>query len=71
MITQQRRVDEPVDTWSSARSGRGGSRAGSLLLATLLGVGIGLLAAPQPGSKTRKFLKQRLAALGEDVGEGL
>jgi gas vesicle protein len=71
MITQQRRIDDPLDTWSSARGGRGGSGTGSLLLATLLGVGIGLLAAPQPGSKTRKLLKQRLAALGEDLGEGL
>jgi gas vesicle protein len=70
MITQQRRIDDPVDPWSSAR-GRGGSGAGSLLLATLLGVGIGLLAAPQPGSKTRTLLKKRIAALGEDLGEGL
>jgi gas vesicle protein len=37
----------------------------------LLGVGIGLLAAPQPGSKTRKVLRKRLAALGEGVGESL
>ncbi len=70
MITQQRRIDDPADPRSSAR-GRGGPGAGSLLLATLLGVGVGLLAAPHPGSKTRKLLKQRLAALGEDLGEGL
>lgn len=70
MITQQRRIDDPVDPQSSARGPRGRG-AGSLFLATLLGVGIGVLAAPQPGSKTRKFLKQRLAALGEDLGEGL
>jgi gas vesicle protein len=70
MITQQRRIDDQLDPWSSARA-RGGSGAGSLLLATLLGVGVGLLAAPQPGSKTRKLLKKRLAALGEDLGEGL
>jgi gas vesicle protein len=68
MITQQRRIDDPVDTWSSARGSRGGSGS-SLLLATLLGVGIGLLAAPQPGSKTRKLLRKRLAALGEGLGE--
>jgi gas vesicle protein len=37
----------------------------------LLGLGIGLLAAPQPGTKTRKLLARRLAALGEEVGEGL
>jgi gas vesicle protein len=69
MISQQRRADDSVDPWSA-----GGSRAGntsSLLLATLLGVGIGLLAAPQPGSKTRKLLRQRLATLGEGVGESL
>ncbi len=70
MITQQRRIDDQVDPWSSAR-GRRGSGAGSLFLATLLGVGIGLLAAPQPGSQTRKILKKRLAAFGEDLGEGL
>ena len=40
-------------------------------MAALLGVGIGLLAAPQPGTRTRKLLLERLAALGEDVGEGL
>lgn len=68
MITQGRRND-PSDPWSVER-GRGPG-AGSLLLATLLGVGVGLLAAPQPGTKTRKQLLKRLAALGEDLGEGL
>jgi gas vesicle protein len=42
-----------------------------LLLGTILGIGIGLLAAPQPGTKTRKLLLKRLAALGEDVEDGL
>ena len=53
------------------RSGREGTGGGSLFLATLLGVGIGLLTAPQPGSQTRKLLLKRLATLSEDVGEGL
>ena len=70
MISQQRRIDDQVDPWST-RGGRGGAGAGSLLVATLLGVGIGLLAAPQPGTKTRKLLRQRIAALGEGMGEGL
>jgi gas vesicle protein len=69
MITQQRRIDDPVDPWSNARGGSGGS--GGLLLGTILGIGIGLLAAPQPGTRTRKLLLQRLAALGEGVGESL
>jgi gas vesicle protein len=41
------------------------------MMAALLGVGIGLLAAPQPGTRTRKLLVKRLAALGEGVGESL
>jgi gas vesicle protein len=70
MITQGRRNNDPGDPWSVER-GRGGPGAGSLLLATLLGVGVGLLAAPQPGTKTRKQLLKRLAALGDDLGDGL
>ena len=68
MNSQQRRTDDPYDPWMAER-GRPGSGPGSLFLATLLGVGIGLLAAPQPGSKTRTLLRKRLAALGEGVGE--
>ncbi len=71
MITQQRGVDDQINSWSTARSGRGAPGGGSLFLATLLGVGIGLLTAPQPGSKTRKLLLKQLATLGEEVGEGL
>jgi gas vesicle protein len=70
MITQGRRVTDPLDSWSSERA-KGGPGAGSLLIATLLGIGVGLLAAPQPGVKTRKQLLKRLAALGQDLGEGL
>jgi gas vesicle protein len=70
MNSQQRRMDDPYDPWMAERE-RQGSGPGSLLLATLLGVGIGLLAAPQPGSKTRTLLRKRLASLGEGVGESL
>ena len=66
MSTQHGRKYDPPGFEN--RSGRG---AGSLLMAALLGVGIGLLAAPQPGAQTRRLLAKRLAALGEDVGEGL
>lgn len=41
---------------------------GTLLLATILGVGVGLLAAPQTGTETRRALRKRLAAMGEDFG---
>ena len=44
----------------------GGGRLGTLLLATVLGVGVGLLAAPQTGTETRRALRKRLAAMGED-----
>jgi gas vesicle protein len=70
MITQHNKGNDPATAWSEDR-GRSGPGAGSLLMAALLGVGVGLLAAPQPGTKTRKLLLQRLAALGEGVGEGL
>jgi len=71
MVTQQGRINDPTDPWSDRPEGRGGRGAGSLLVAALLGVGIGLLAAPQPGTRTRKLLLQRLAALSEGMGEGL
>jgi DNA repair exonuclease SbcCD ATPase subunit len=43
------------------RHSRGG-RIGTVVLATALGVGVGLLAAPQAGSATRRALRKRLAA---------
>jgi gas vesicle protein len=52
------------------RHSRSGS-IGTILLATALGVGVGLLAAPQPGTDTRRALRKRLAAAREDLGEGL
>jgi gas vesicle protein len=71
MINQQRKSNEAEDPWSESRSHGGSAGPGSLLMATLLGFGVGLLVAPQPGSKTRKLLRKRLAALGEGVEEGL
>jgi gas vesicle protein len=70
MITQRRRIDDSVDDSSSTARGGGGG-PGGLLLGTILGIGIGLLAAPQPGAKTRKLLLKRLAALGEGMEVGL
>ena len=49
----------------------GGGRTGTLLLATVLGVGLGLLAAPQAGTETRRALRKRLAALGEEFEDEL
>lgn len=71
MVTQQRNINEPTDRWSDDPRGRESPGAGSLFIAALLGVGVGLLAAPQPGTKTRKLLLQRLAALGEGMGDSL
>jgi hypothetical protein len=50
--------------------GRGG-QVSTLFLATVLGVGVGLLAAPRPGSDTRRALRKRLATARHDIGEGL
>src|SRR5512138_3724418 len=60
MSTQERRASESQ-----------GGHVGSLLLATVLGVGVGLLAAPQSGSDTRQHLRRRLAALREGLGDEL
>jgi gas vesicle protein len=48
------------------RRDKEGGHMGTLLLATVLGVGIGLLAAPQAGTETRRALRKRLAAMGEE-----
>jgi gas vesicle protein len=53
------------------RGNKGGGHVGSLFLATVLGVGVGMLAAPQPGTDTRRALRRRMAALGDDFGDEL
>jgi gas vesicle protein len=64
-----RRRTDLIDPWPSTGGGREGGHLGTMLLATVLGVGVGLLAAPQPGARTRSQLRKRLAAMGEDIGE--
>jgi gas vesicle protein len=64
-----RRRTDMIDPWPSTGGGREGGHLGTMLLATILGVGVGLLAAPQPGARTRSQLRKRLAAMGEDIGE--
>jgi gas vesicle protein len=63
-----RRRTDLIDPWPSTGGGREG-HVGTMVLATILGVGVGLLAAPQPGARTRSQLRKRLAAMGEDIGE--
>ena len=66
-----RRRTDLIDPWLSTGGDRGGGRLGTMLIATVLGVGVGLLAAPQPGARTRSALRKRLAAVGEDIGDEL
>ena len=68
-MAELRRRTDMIDPWLSSGGNRGGSHLGTMLLATVVGVGVGLLAAPQPGAKTRSALRKRLAAVGEDIGE--
>jgi gas vesicle protein len=70
MAKEQSITEESSETLDSSRRGRRGGAAGALVLAAAIGVGVGLLAAPQTGTKTRKVLRKRLSALGEDLGEG-
>ncbi|MGN6393182.1 MAG: hypothetical protein ACTHM9_13190 [Gemmatimonadales bacterium] len=53
------------------RETRSGGRLGTAVLATMLGVGVGLLAAPQPGTDTRRVLRKRLAAARAGLESGL
>ena len=69
MTRRQRRFDD-ADFDFGDRGGRAPG-VGTIFLATALGVGIGLLAAPDAGLKTRRRLRKRLETLGEDLGEGL
>ena len=50
--------------------GHGAGIAGAIALAAVVGLGVGLLAAPQAGERTRQQLRKRIASLGEDLGEG-
>ena len=68
-MAELRRRTDLIDPWLSTGGDRGGGRLGTMLLATVLGVGVGLLAAPQHGARTRSALRKRLAAVGEDIGE--
>ena len=68
MTRGQRRFDDADFDFGDRRSGAG---AGTIFLATALGVGIGLLAAPDAGLKTRRRLRKRFETLSGDLGEGL
>jgi gas vesicle protein len=68
-MAELRRRTDAIDPWPATGGARGGGHLGTMFLATVLGVGVGLLAAPQPGVKTRSALRKRLAAVGEDIGE--
>jgi gas vesicle protein len=59
------------DRFDEGHTARRRGGAGALLLVAAVGVGIGLLSAPETGVKTRHRLRRRLATLGADLGEGL
>jgi gas vesicle protein len=68
MTKRQRRFDDADFDFGDRRRGAG---VGTIFLATALGVGIGLLAAPDAGLKTRRRLRKRLESLSGDLGDGL
>ncbi len=69
MTKRQRRFDDAEFDFDERRGPAAG--VGTIFLATALGVGIGLLAAPDTGVKTRRRLRRRLETLGEDLGGGI
>lgn len=69
MTRRQRRFDDADFDFGERRGTAAG--VGTIFLATALGVGIGLLAAPDTGVRTRRRLRKRLETLGDDLGEGI
>ncbi len=69
MTRRQRRFDDADFDFGGRRGTASG--VGTIFLATALGVGIGLLAAPDTGVRTRRRLRKRLETLGEDIGGGI
>jgi hypothetical protein len=69
MTKRQRRFDDADFDFGERRGTAAG--VGTIFLATALGVGIGLLAAPDTGVRTRRRLRKRLETLGDDLGEGI
>jgi gas vesicle protein len=69
MTRRQRRFDDADFDFGDRRGTAAG--VGTIFLATALGVGIGLLAAPDTGVRTRRRLRRRLETLGEDLGGGI
>jgi hypothetical protein len=67
MSRHQRRFDD-ADFDLGRRSRTSG--LGSIVLATAIGVGIGMLAAPDAGPKTRRRLRRRITEIGEGLGDG-
>jgi len=68
--------DEPIDQdaddgETNVRLRPLGGFAAGVLFGAVLGVGIGLLLAPERGATTRRRLGRRLERLREDAGEGL
>jgi gas vesicle protein len=66
----KKEVDVDELDLESHGGGHGAGFAGAIALAAVFGLGVGLLIAPQPGDQTRKQLRKRLAALGEDLEDG-
>ena len=61
---------EPPTPRSSAGRGLGGFAAG-VMIGAVLGIGLGMLFAPERGDATRRQLRKRLARLRERAGDGV
>jgi hypothetical protein len=68
MSRHYRRFD---DDPSGGRRSRVGLGIGAVIIGTAMGVGIGLLAAPEAGTRTRRRIRRRIAEFGNELGEGL
>lgn len=66
-----RKSDADQLDFEAGSGGHGAGIAGAIALAAVVGLGVGLLAAPQSGERTRAQLRKRLSTLGDDIEDGL
>ena len=72
MIEESGEQPEREQSTSGDPEGRGlGGFAAGMLVGAVLGIGLGILFAPERGEATRRRLRKRLAKLRERAGDGL
>jgi gas vesicle protein len=71
MENEEARGNSSGETQASKGGRRPSGFSAGIILGVMIGAGIALLFAPEPGRKTRSRLRKRVRSLGEDALDGL